>query len=268
MLTHPTDARRSISTNGAVSLNDASAESDSRSGADHAAGQRPSAVTHVSLFSPSRLLRDGLVSLLSPMLTLDVVGSHDGLLTHDSSCANPLGHVVPFDAHLGHEAVTRWVQYWQEQGVPAHILIVELADADALLDYIEAGVRGYLPRGASTTDLVEAIDAVRRGVAHCSPGLMADVFPRLAANGQAGPSVRSTASSTVLTARELEVLHYINADWTNQQIAATLAIEVRTVKHHVHNILQKLNLRHRWDAARLAVEQGWLGANQPPLPPG
>jgi DNA-binding NarL/FixJ family response regulator len=61
-----------------------------------------------------------------------------------------------------------------------------------------------------------------------------------------------------LTQRELEVLRYVNLDYSNQQIAELLTIEIRTVKHHVHNILQKLQLRHRWDAARLAVEQGWL----------
>ncbi|SRR5258706_582485 len=75
--------------------------------------------------------------------------------------------------------------------------------------------------------------------------------------------LRSTLDQTPtqmgsLTARELEVLRYLADDYSNQQIADLLVIEVRTVKHHVHNILAKLNVGHRWDAARLALEQGWL----------
>ena len=65
-----------------------------------------------------------------------------------------------------------------------------------------------------------------------------------------------------LTNTYLEVLHYVAKDYSNQEIATALAIELTTVKNHVHNILEKLRLRHRWDAAQYATEHGWLGANQ------
>ena len=67
-----------------------------------------------------------------------------------------------------------------------------------------------------------------------------------------------SVNTSPLTPRELEVLQYINQNLSNQEIAAILVIEVRTVKHHVHNILEKLGLKNRRDAARLADQRGWL----------
>jgi DNA-binding NarL/FixJ family response regulator len=72
-----------------------------------------------------------------------------------------------------------------------------------------------------------------------------------------------------LTNRELDVLRCINQDLTNQQIAEALVIEVRTVKHHVHSILYKLKLSHRWEAGRVAAERGWLSLESlPDVDPG
>ncbi|MBZ0309196.1 MAG: response regulator transcription factor, partial [Anaerolineae bacterium] len=65
-------------------------------------------------------------------------------------------------------------------------------------------------------------------------------------------------ATTPLSERELEVLRYITRGYSNKEIACELYITVRTVKHHIHNILRKLNLSRRQEAARYATERGWL----------
>lgn len=73
-----------------------------------------------------------------------------------------------------------------------------------------------------------------------------------------GDWARTTLPIIKLTAREFEVLQCIAEDHTNEEITKLLVIELATVKHHVHSILEKLNVRNRQQAVRYAVGQGWL----------
>jgi two-component system nitrate/nitrite response regulator NarL len=165
--------------------------------------------------------------------------------------------VVLLDGGIGVEAALRWTRYWRGLEPPAAVLVLELLDDAALiLDCIEAGACGYTVRGASAGEVTEAILRVQRGAAACSPEVAARLFARLAALSAA--RTPTVPAGIPLTARELEVLRCIAADCSNQEIAERLVLQLSTVKHHVHNILEKLSLRHRWDAVRLASEQGWL----------
>jgi DNA-binding NarL/FixJ family response regulator len=97
---------------------------------------------------------------------------------------------------------------------------------------------------------------LQRGHAVCSLDIAARVFARLADLGD--DRQESADVGAGLTEREREVLAYLAADHSNQEIAERLVIEVRTVKHHVHNILAKLKARHRWQAVMVARDQGIL----------
>ena len=222
----------------------------------------------LSLVSDSRLLRDGIVQLLAEHLRVRVVGSYDGSTAPTASLPNPPGHVVLLDGRMRPELGTAWVRYWRMLDPPAQVIALELdEESDTILAYVEAGAGGFTMRGTAVADVIQAIEWAREGVAHVSPRLTADLFARLAGRTASHQPPPFGPALPPLTQRELEVLHYVNLDYSNQQIAELLTIEVRTVKHHVHNILQKLQLRHRWDAARLAVEQGWLepaGASRTP----
>lgn len=211
----------------------------------------------LTLITNSRLLRDGLLALLAPHLDVRLVGSFTGQPCPMAAPLNPAGHVVLLDGSIGQDSMVRWARFWRSLTPPALVLAIELEeDPPVLLACIEAGVSGYTLQGAAAADVADAIVGLQRGIATCSPTVVASLFARLEALG----SDRGTAAPppTSLTHRELEILSYVNQDYSNQEIAAILVIEVRTVKHHVHNVLQKLKLRHRWDAARVAVERGWL----------
>ena len=217
----------------------------------------------VSIVSHSLLLRDGLVALLAPHIDLLLIGSY-APEPPSILLPNPPGHVVLLDGGIGRAGAIGWTRYWRHLTPPAHVLVLELAnDTDVILACIEAGAGGYTLQGASAAEVASAIHAVRQDLAQCPPEVTAKLFARLAALG--GPKLQPPSLRPHLTAREREVLHYLAQDYSNQEIATVLSIEVRTVKHHVHNILEKLQINRRRDAARVAVEQGWLETRPPAL---
>jgi DNA-binding NarL/FixJ family response regulator len=113
----------------------------------------------------------------------------------------------------------------------------------------EAGVAGYVPRDASLDDLVAALRTAARGEVPCSPLLVGSLWRRvsaLAANQISGSPPGG------LTRREREIVRLIDRDLSNKEIAHELGIEVATVKNHVHNVLEKLGVHRRVEAARLA----------------
>jgi DNA-binding NarL/FixJ family response regulator len=237
-----------------------------RAAANHITGRGRSTIRStaadvipVSIVSNSCLLRDGLARLLTPHAQLNIFARYPGQPITTSSWPNPVGHQVLLDATVGQQQSINWIRALRQLSPPAHVVVLELADdCDCILACIEAGATAYLPLGASVQDVVQAIQDAHMDRARCSPEITALLFNRLAANtASACPPVDVLMP---LTARELEVLHDIALDYTNVQIARHLVIELSTVKHHIHSILEKLQLSHRWAAVQMAQERGWLTA--------
>jgi DNA-binding NarL/FixJ family response regulator len=119
-----------------------------------------------------------------------------------------------------------------------------------VLRYVEAGATGYVLKDASLDGLIETIRAAREGKVFVSPKIAAAIMERLSNLARLFSDVESSVTDTTqLTSRELEVLTLIGEGQTNQQIADHLVIEVGTVKNHVHNILDKLHVSSRGEAA-------------------
>jgi DNA-binding NarL/FixJ family response regulator len=119
-----------------------------------------------------------------------------------------------------------------------------------ILRFVEAGAAGYVLKDDSLNDLIETVHAVQAGKVFVSPEIAAAMIERLSDLAQLFSNVEnSVTDSAGLTPRELEVLELIGNGLTNQQIADNLIIEVGTVKNHVHNILDKLNVSSRGEAA-------------------
>ena len=119
-----------------------------------------------------------------------------------------------------------------------------------VLQYVEAGATGYVLKDDSLEDLIETVRAAQDGKVFVSPQIAAAIMERLSGLARLFSDVENNiTNATDLTARELEVLKLIGEGQTNQQIAESLVIEVGTVKNHVHNILEKLNVSSRREAA-------------------
>lgn len=119
-----------------------------------------------------------------------------------------------------------------------------------VLRYVEAGAAGYVLKDDSLEDLIEIVRATQEGKVFVSPQIAAAMMERLSDLAQMFAGVENNITdTTALTSREVEVLELISKGFTNYQIAQHLVIEVGTVKNHVHNILEKLNVSSRGEAA-------------------
>ena len=119
-----------------------------------------------------------------------------------------------------------------------------------VLRYLEAGATGYILKDDSLEDLIETVRAAQDGKVFVSPQIAAALIERLSNLAHMFSGIENSVSDTAgLTSRELEVLKLIGDGLTNQRIAEQLVIEVGTVKNHVHNILDKLNVSSRGEAA-------------------
>jgi DNA-binding NarL/FixJ family response regulator len=215
-------------------------------------------IVAVSIVSNSRLLCDGVFTLLATRVQLNPIAHYDASSPMEGTLPNPAGHVVLIDSNIGYEMAQAWTQYWRMRVSPATVLVLEIAnDTELIVDCIAAGVGGYILQGESVDELVQTITEVQQGVAKCSPEVTGRLFERLVAAHQIIGEL--SINESPLTPRELEVLHCVDQNLSNRQIAALLVIEERTVKHHVHNILEKFQLNSRREAALHAAKHGWLG---------
>lgn len=135
-------------------------------------------------------------------------------------------------------------------------LVIDVPDIESDILYcIEAGgVSGYLLRNASLGDLVNNINAIVQGETICSPRIASLTFCRMSRLAHHTGKVRAT-NGIGLTRRESEIMALIENGLSNKDIAIRLQIGVSTVKNHVHNILDKLQMHDRHSAVAYVKEQ-------------
>lgn len=128
------------------------------------------------------------------------------------------------------------------------VAMTSFSEAGRVQDALEAGASGYLLKDAEADELAEAIRATKRGEIHLDAGVTREVTQALR-----GPHPRSM---NVLTQRERDILRLVGQGMSNQEIATTLFISERTARTHVSNILVKLQLSSRTQAALWAIREG------------
>ena len=214
----------------------------------------------VLLVDDQALFREGLRTLLSLHADIDVAGeAGNGQEALDAAEAlRP--DVVLMDLRmpvLDGVAATRRLR---ESGIPARVIVLTtFDDDDTVFDGLRAGAVGYLLKDVSSDKLVEAIRATARGESFLQPSIAAKVlaeFNRLEERFAAPPSAPGLVEP--LSERELEILGRVAAGDSNKEIAAALYITEGTVKNHVTNILGKLSVRDRTQAALRARELGLI----------
>jgi DNA-binding NarL/FixJ family response regulator len=138
------------------------------------------------------------------------------------------------------------------------IAITSFIDEDRVVAAIEAGASGFLLKDAEADELAAAIRAASAGEVHLDPAIASIVARRMRDGGRASGGTDGTAGDGIdaLTARERDVLARVARGLPNRQIADDLGITERTARTHVSNILAKLGLASRTQAALLAVQHG------------
>jgi DNA-binding NarL/FixJ family response regulator len=135
------------------------------------------------------------------------------------------------------------------------VVVLTISDQDAdVMDAIVAGACGYLLKDATIQDLLRGITVASRGESLISPAIAAKVLQRVRASSpdiEAAETLRAQLSD-----RELQVLKLIANGKDNAEIARDLFISAKTVKNHISNILLKLSIENRIQAAVYAVRSG------------
>ncbi len=137
----------------------------------------------------------------------------------------------------------------------AAVVLTTFDDDEYVFEGLRAGARGYLLKDTVSGELVSAIEKASRGEVFLGGPVASKVVSELrrvtGGTAKQGPS-------GALSERELEVLKLVAAGFSNREIAKALYITEGTVKNHISNVLRKLDLRDRTQAAFYAVERGWI----------
>jgi DNA-binding NarL/FixJ family response regulator len=197
-----------------------------------------------------RLYREGLADILGRIDGLQIVGMQSGaseVFAHIAGLGSGVVDVVLLDMATPQSYSIARTLY---QNAP-HISLVALGVGESegeMLACAEAGITGYVTSDTSLDGLVAVVKSAARGEAICSAQEAGRLVRRLAwlagDRGGVPPRVR-------LTSREREILALVDSELSNKEIAKRLGIEVATVKNHVHNLLEKLGVHRRSEAARL-----------------
>jgi len=206
----------------------------------------------------SRLIREGFAFVLDHQESMSVIGSVAGVgeVVGDLEQIRPA--VILLDLCLPDRGGLRDAQRIREVLPGAKILMTGLSELESdVLACFEAGAAGYLPQEASLEELLNSIQAVAAGEVLCSPKVTALLVSRIA-EASRERELRRVQGLPNLTRRELEIIALIEEGLSNKEIAVRLAIEIPTVKTHIHNILEKLQLDGRREAAQYVRERGLL----------
>ena len=209
----------------------------------------PPRVIELLVLSGVRLQREGLAALIGGAVGLRIAAV--GATVDEALWRSPCD-VAVVDASLP-DAPAEIRRLACSIGAP--IVAFGVADDDRhIIELAEAGVLGFVGREATLNELVAAVRSAACGEASVPPRVATALLQRISA-----PAPRMLSADVAsLTVRERQIVQIIAEGLTNKEIAARLSIEVATVKNHVHNILEKLQVSRRTEAvARLRlVEPG------------
>jgi DNA-binding NarL/FixJ family response regulator len=195
------------------------------------------------------ILREGLVAVLEDQQDFSVV-EVAGLAAEGARLASETKpDIVLLDLEMPDSRGSESVAAVRAASPETNVLVFTAYDTDDLVvGALRAGAKGYLLKGASVSELGQAIRSVAAGQTYLSPRVAATLVAQLDTRG----------TSPILSPRELEVLRLVAQGHSNKQAAHQLSISEATIKFHVTSILTKLGADNRAQAVRIASQQGLI----------
>jgi two-component system nitrate/nitrite response regulator NarL len=205
----------------------------------------------ILIVHPTPLVCSLFASVINERPNMEVVAQATTVKEALIQAPNSGCNIILVSASLEHNGALTLTQKITQKYPNIKVLVVGLPESKyVILQYVMAGASGYVLQDVAVDSLLQNIVAAEEEKALVSPTMAAALMDHVAelAHISARSYLHPEAYSE-LTTRELEVLELIDAGYTNQEIADKLVIEVGTVKNHVHNILKKLDVASRKDAA-------------------
>jgi DNA-binding NarL/FixJ family response regulator len=204
------------------------------------------------------LFRRGLEMVLDKETDIEVVGeAHDGQEAVDRA-SELMPDVVLMDVRMPKRSGIEATQKIKELLPHVKILVLTNSDEEAdLYDSIKAGASGYLLKEISSEEVADSIRSVIQGHSRISPAMASKLLSEFQAMTKKVDD-RQPLAPPRLTDRELQVLRLVATGMGNRDIAQQLFISENTVKNHIRNILEKLQLHSRMEAVVYAVREKLL----------
>jgi len=207
--------------------------------------------TRLLIVDDHQVVRIGLRTMLERFPQLEVVGEAGNVTDALDTARRIQPDVVLLDVRLGNESgfdVCRQLQLFEKD---VHTLVLtSYADEEAVLQAIAAGADGYLLKEIGGDALVRAIEQVAAGQSVLDPAVTRSVLGRLKQGGSPQPEDKLQS----LSAQERKVLALVAEGKTNKEVGIAMGLSDKTVKNYFSNILEKLGLSRRSQAAAYFVE--------------
>jgi DNA-binding NarL/FixJ family response regulator len=189
------------------------------------------------------VVRQGLVALLKVMPEIEIVGEASDGVEAVEMHQRLRPDITLMDLQLPKLGGVAAITQIRAENPTARIIVLTTFDGDEdIFRSLQAGAKAYLLKGMTIDDLLNTIRLVHAGKTSISPAIAEKLADRM--------------STQDLTARELAVLERIVAGRANKEIASDLSISEATVKTHVNNLLSKLGVSDRTNAATMAIQRG------------
>lgn len=204
------------------------------------------------------LFREAVKSVLESESDVEVVGEAADGLEAVAQAMQTTPDVAVLDANLPNCDGIRATAMIGERVADCRVLILSgEEDEQLLIRALEAGACGYLTKTAPLPDLIGGIRAVHRGEAHVPPHMLRPLLARLLNRSREHDEAVQRISA--LTPREREVLALLADGGDNDSIAQALVISPQTARTHIQNVLSKLDVHSRLEAAAFAQRNGLIG---------
>ena len=202
------------------------------------------------------LFRRGLTMLLGVEDDIEVVGEAGDGVAATELAATAVPDVILMDVRMPKRSGIEACIAIKEAAPTARIIMLTVSDEEAdLYDAVKNGASGYQLKDSSIDEVAQAVRVVADGQSLISPSMAIKLLDEFK---QMSRSDRQQVPTPRLTDRELEVLKLVAQGLNNREIAKRLFISENTVKNHVRNILEKLQLHSRMEAVMYAVREKLL----------
>lgn len=220
------------------------------------AGARATDRIRVLVCDDHAVFRRGLALVLEPEADIEVVGEAGDGREAVAMARELAPDVVLLDVRMPGMGGIEAARLLATDVCDAKVVMLTVSDTeDDLYEAVKAGAVGYLLKEVSIEEVAEAVRAVAAGQSLVTPSMATKLLSEFSALAHRVEGGRAARSGPRLTGREVEVLGFLARGQSNRDIAEALFISENTVKNHVRNILEKLQLHSRTEAALYAVRE-------------
>ncbi len=202
------------------------------------------------------LFREGLISVLRSNSQHEIIGEAGSVSEAIEKARLHKPDLILMDYGLPDGTGADATKVILSEDPQCKILFLTMYEADEnLFAAIRSGAKGYMLKNLKVPALLASLNAIERGepvFTHSMTGRIIDAFAHAAGK----PQSMATDTLSRLSCREKDVLRELTSGATNQEIGARLCLSENTVRHHIHNILEKLGLSNRREAADFAKQHG------------